>query len=180
MPKLSAREKNVILTGGLLLILFALVQFIYFPLADRQKDLQRAISAEQDALITMQALSAEYLSMNRAMASDRQQFQSRSKNFTLFSFLDTRAELSGVKQQIDYMKPSSQTADGSAFILSKVKLKLKSVYLDQCIDFLTRVESSHAGVRITSLSLNREGRSQEMLTMVMEAQTLVPVEGSRP
>jgi len=176
MPSLSARDKNAILTAGVLLMLFAVIQFIYFPLADQKRDLQRIRAAEQDALITMQALSSKFSDMNRT--ANQNQIHNRPETFTLFSFLDTRAERSGVKQHIDYMKPASQAVDGRPYTLSKVQLKLTSVYLDQCIDFLTRVESS--GVHITFLSLEKKGRPRDRLTMVIQAQTLMPAEGATP
>ena len=97
----------------------------------------------------------------------------RTKGFTLFSFLDTLAEKSGVKDNVAYMKPSSRTFNDKNYAISMVKIKLDALYLKELVDFLYSVESSRNGVHIRSLSLSKTGKEQTMLDAIVEAETLV-------
>lgn len=174
MPEMSTREKNVLILGGMLLILFGIVQFGYLPLKDKKAELERVLAVEQDSLGQMRDLRQQYLDLNRGLDFHQQVLESRSKDFTLFSFLDGRAEKSGLKQNIDFMKPYNQDADDDAFTIARVKLKLTNMYLAQCVDFLQRIETSRNGVDIVSLTLTKTGKKKDKLDMVIEAKTLMP------
>jgi hypothetical protein len=100
----------------------------------------------------------------------------RPQNFTLFSFLDRQAEKSHVKKNIDYMKTFSRELDTTGYKLSKVKLKLKNIFLDDLVQFIRRVEAPGNGVFITALSLSETGKGKKMLDVIIEAQTLIQKE----
>ena len=177
MLNLSAREKNVISLGGIIALLFLVIQFVCLPLADRKKDLTRILGVEQDALIQMQALQAKYLDTSRVLDYQSQVLQTRPPGFTLFSFLDAQAEKSGVKEYIDYMRPVSQEIGDGPYRVSSVKLKLDHIYLHDFVTFLAGVETSGSGVQVVSMALNLTGDEKKQLEVIMEVRTLVEKEG---
>jgi hypothetical protein len=176
MTHLSIREKNTIALGSILTLVFLAVQFIYLPLVDRKKDLERIFSVEQDALRQMVQLHEQYRDLTGELDMEQQILAARPRDFTLFSFLDSEAEKSGVKKNIDYMRPFSQDMDDGNYIVSKVRLKLKNMYLADFIHFIKGVETSGNGVSVISLSLSRTGDQATLLEAVLEAQTLVQKE----
>ncbi|MEH0021371.1 MAG: type II secretion system protein GspM [Desulfobacter sp.] len=176
MGNLSQREKMIIMGGGILAVLFILVQFIYLPAYDRRADLTDALAAEQASLKKIQALQKEYRALVPDHGGGLDQIKDRKKGFTLFSFLDHQASRSGVKGNIDYMKPHTRELDNSDVTLSIVKLKLKQIVLRDFVRFIQAVESQGAGIRISSLSLNKSGKEKNRLDATIEAQTLVPGE----
>lgn len=176
MNTLSTREKTIVITGIAMLFVFLVVQFVFFPLMDRKKDLKRILAIEQDALQQMTALKNQYISLSRDMGGQQALVADRSPQFTLFSFLDSRAEASGIKKNIDYMRPFSQTAEDGSFQISKVRLKLKNLYLNDFMEFLKQVETSGNRVHVVSISLARTGEKDNLLEAVLETQTLMPGE----
>ncbi len=176
MTHLSIREKNTIALGSILTLVFLAVQFIYLPLVDKKKDLERIFSVEQDALRQMVQLHEQYRDLTGELDMEQQILAARPRDFTLFSFLDSEAEKSGVKKNIDYMRPFSQDMDDGNYIVSKVRLKLKNMYLTDFIHFIKGVETSGNGVSVISLSLSRTGDQATLLEAVLEAQTLVQKE----
>ncbi|MBU0969922.1 MAG: general secretion pathway protein GspM [Proteobacteria bacterium] len=173
MGKLSIRDKNVLTAGGILVIIFLAIQFIYLPAVDKREDLKRILSVEKQSLSQIHALQKQYLTLEQNLDLQKDTLKNRQKDFSLFSFLDLQAEKSGVKDNIDYMKPFSQELENSSYTISKVKLKLKDIFLNECIDFIHRVEVSENGVRIISLSLSKTGKNKDKLDAVIETQTLV-------
>ncbi len=179
MGNLSYREKMTVMGGGVLALAFILVQFIYLPAYDRRDDLEQALAAELNALNQIRLLQKEYRSLAPDHSDARGMIQSRNKGFTLFSFLDQKAAKSGVKGNIDYMKPHTRELDNSPFTLSIVKLKLKQIVLRDFTRFIREVESQGTGIWIASLSLNKSGKEKDLLEATIEAQTLVAKERKR-
>lgn len=176
MNSLSTREKIIVITGIAVVFVFLVVQFVFFPLMDRKNELERILAIEQDGLHQMATLRDQYLKMTRGVNRQQAHLSDRSPEFTLFSFLDSRAEASGVKKNIDYMRPFSQAVDDGPFQLSKVRLKLKNLYLNDFMEFLKQVETSGHGVQVVSISLARTGEKDNLLEAVLETQTLMPGE----
>lgn len=173
MIHLSRREKNILTAGGFLLVIFIAIQFIYFPAVDRRTDLKRVLSVERDSLKQVRELQKQYLALTQNLDHQKNALKFRQKDFTLFSFLDFQAEKSGIKENIDYMKPFSQEVENSPYKISKVQLKLKNVFLNELITFISRVEASDNLVQIISLSLSKAGKKNDRLDAVIETQTLM-------
>ncbi len=176
MNTLSTREKFIVITGIAVVLVFLALQFVFFPLMDRKKELKRILTIEQDGLNQMATLRDQYLKITRGMDRQSSNLSDRPADFTLFSFLDSRAEASGVKKNIDYMRPFTQAAEDGSFQISRVRLKLKNLYLNDLMEFLKQVETSGNGVHVTSISLARTGENDNLLEAVLETQTLMPGE----
>jgi type II secretory pathway component PulM len=176
MNSLSTREKTIVVAGTAVIFVFLIAQFVFFPLMDRKKELMRILAIEQDGIQQMTALRNQYLGLTRDMGGQKGIMADRSPEFTLFSFLDSRAEASGIKKNIDYMRPFTQTAEDGSFQISKVRLKLKNLYLNNFMEFLKQVETSGNGVHVISISLARTGENDNLLEAVLETQTLMPGE----
>jgi hypothetical protein len=176
MNRLSSREKYMAVTGITAVFVFLVLQFVFFPLMDRKKELKRILTIEQDGIQQMILLRDQYLKHGKNTDREQQHMATRSPQFTLFSFLDSQAEAAGVKKNIDYMRPFSQTTDDGLFQISKVRLKLKNMYLNDFMEFLRRVETLDNGVHVVSISLAKTGEKNNLLEAVMETQTLMPGE----
>jgi hypothetical protein len=171
MITLSIREKNIVSAGGILGIIFIAIQFIYFPAVDNRNELNRILMVEKDSLKQIQALQKKYLAQEQNLDLKKEALGFRDKTFTLFSFLDLQAEKSGIKKNIDYMKPFSQDLEN--YRISKVKLKIKNVFLNELMAFIKRIETSDSAVQIISLSLSKAGKKKDRLDAVIETQTLM-------
>ncbi len=176
MNSLSSREKTIVFAGIATIFVFLFAQFVFFPLLDRKNELKRILAIEQDGIQQMAVLRNQYLETTRNMDGQKGVMAAHSPEFTLFSFLDTQAEASGIKKNIDYMRPFTQTAEDGAFQISKVRLRLKNLYLDNLLEFLKQVETSGNDVHVVSISLTRTGEKDNLLEAVLETQTVMPGE----
>lgn len=171
---LSAREKNYLTAAGTVIVIFVLFQFIYFPALDKRDALVRILDAQTRAIDEMASLQAEYQGLSQGLEGQKAVIQSRGRGFSLFSFLDHQARLSGVKKKLAYMQPFSQESGHPDYSVARVKVKLNDLYLQELVDFLNKVEGQGNAVFITSLSISRTGAGQDLMDAVIEAQTLMP------
>ena len=172
MFNLLEREKNILIAGIIFVVLFLGFQLGIAPVFEKRDNLNRILVDKQKSLKEMQVLQQQYSSLSNKFDVNAQSLTQRSANFTLFSFLDSLVQQSGIKENVAYMKPSTKKLEKSQYMLSIVKVKLQGVYLKEFIDFLYRIESSKNGVYITSLSLSKSGKDKLLLDVIIENQTL--------
>lgn len=173
MFNLSKRDINVLTGGGVFLIVFIAAQFIYFPTVEKRDTLKQVLAQKYVSIDEMTVLSQQYKNISNNINSKKKSMSNRKKGFSLFSFLDSQAQRSGVKENVAYMKPFTKKMEASEYTRATVKVKLKEVYLKELVDFLYHVESSQNGITITSLSLNKAGKEKNKLDAVIQAETLM-------
>ncbi len=173
MVDLSKREINVLICGAIFIVLFLASQFIVAPALDKRENLERILVEKQNALEEMLLEKLHYQSLSNRLDTEKEALVHREKAFSLFTFLDSQAEKSGVKENVAYMKPFTKSFEKSSYRTVTVKIKLSAVYLKELIDFLYHIESSKNAVTITSLSLSKAGKEKIKLDAVIEAETLM-------
>ena len=173
MPDFSKREINVLIGGIIFVILFLGYQFGVVAVLDKRDNLKRILNDKRTALDEMALLQKQFIAVSNNFDSKIQAIADREKGFSLFSFLDSQAQQSNVKENVAYMKPFTKKSENSSYMLSTVKINLKKIYLKELIDFLYHIESSKNAVTITSLSLSKTGKEKQVLDAIIEAQTLI-------
>lgn len=173
MPDFSRREINVLMLGITFVVLFFGYQFGVVAVLDKRDNLTRILNEKKAALEEMGLLRQQFLAVSNSFDTKSQALADRKKEFSLFSFLDSQAQQSGVKENVEYMKPFTKKIENSLHTLATVKVKLKEVYLKELVNFLYHIESSKNGVIITSLSLSKAGKENRLLDAVIETQTIM-------
>jgi len=171
MFNLSKREKNILIVGIIFVVLFFGFQFGIAPVFEKRDNLGRILKDKQKALEEMLVLKQQFAAVSNKFDADAQNLKLRQQNFSLFSFLDSLVQQSGIKENVAYMKPLTKKLEKSKYMLAVVKVKLKDVYLKEFIDFLYRIESSGNQVNITSLSMSKSGKEKLRLDILIETQT---------
>lgn len=173
MIALSGREKLVVMLGAAFAVVFFGYQLVVAPVFENRRTLTQVLQHKQAALDEMVLLQQQYAGVSSSFDTRAQALADREKGFSLFAFLDSQAQHSGVKTNVAYMQPFSKEMENASYTLETVKFKLAEVYLKELVDFLHRIESSDNGVAITALSLNKTGADKDKLDAVIEAQTLM-------
>jgi hypothetical protein len=169
----SKREKKMVAGGLVFLVLFFGYQTLFAPIFENHANLTRILGNKQAAFNRMVVLSRQYQQRVGQAGPASRDLAGREKDFSLFSYLDSQVRLSGIKQNVEYMKPFTKKLEKSDYQLATVKVKLRAVYLGELIDFLFRIESSGNGVTITSLSLSKTGKEKNRLDAVIETRTYI-------
>ena len=172
----SRREIFVLTFGAVFLVIFIAVRFIYTPAIDKRDTLKRQVAQKQSALTQMMISGQRLSQLSEHAHAQTDLLNRRSQSFSLFSFLDTQARQSGVKENVVYMRPFTKDEKNEAYTLATVKLKLERVNLKALITFLHHIESSQNSVSISSLSLTLSDKTETQLDAVIETQTLMPRE----
>jgi general secretion pathway protein M len=149
------------------LILFILLQFIVFPLSQKKKKLKRATATQATTLVEMREMQAKYSELERQNSSLFKQMENRPPDFSLFSFIEQAAGRTKVKDNIAYMKPSSIVEEGAA-PQDLVEMKLKTVGLQQLVDFLQEVESPENVVALRRISIQKNKDEEAALDVIMQ------------
>ncbi len=173
MPALSTKDRRALAIGASALLIFVLVQFVFFPLLDSRKRLARGIRAKEKGLIEMRAMQKSYGQRSQQNNSLAEQVARRAPGFGLFSFLEKKAAEAKVKESIAYMKPSDPTGEGE-LQQAMVEMKLKSVTLRQLVAFLERIESPQNIVAIKRVSIQENKKEKGTLDVIMQVISLVP------
>ncbi len=178
MIAFSDREKLVVILGAAFLVVFFGYQLVIAPVFEKRQTLTQVLHRKQAALDEMVLLQQQYASVSSVFDTRAHALTNREKGFSLFAFLDSQAQQSGVKTNVAYMQPFSKEIEKTSYSLETVKFKLADVYLKELVNFLHRIASSENAVTITSLSLNKTGVNKEKLDAIIEAQTLMVKENS--
>jgi general secretion pathway protein M len=170
--KLNKREKASLLAAAAAIIIFLLVQFLVFPLFDKNARLERTLADRENDLKQIRLLQAEYRQTADKAKLVQRQIRSRKKGFTLFSFLETLAGQTGVKSHIAYMKPTTITQKDNPYRVSKVEMKLQEVTMQQLLTYLYGIETSRSMISIKRLSISKGEQKADLINTVFQVETL--------
>lgn len=168
--KLAKREKYYVGIAVCAFVLFLLLQFLIFPFFDKRERLQNGVIAKEKALKEIMMLSAEYQAYKGDSQAIQQQLARRKGGFTLFAFLEGAAGEAGVKENIEYMKPSSAKGTGP-YKESMVEMKLDAITLNQLTQYLHRIESPEDLIIIKRISIKQNNKEAGYLDAVLQALT---------
>ena len=169
---LNKRERYGIMLAAAVLVIFLIAVLIVEPFISRTAAMKKSLQTRADMLGEMQKLQSEYNSLKQRATVSRTRFQGRQKGFSLYSFMDRLAGESGIKDQITRMKPTKTVQKNSPYKISRVEMKLEAITLEQLTNYLYGVETSRNMVNIKKISISKNTKSQGLLTVVLQAETV--------
>ncbi|WP_456384868.1 hypothetical protein [Desulfolithobacter sp.] len=168
---LGKRDRTALMIGALAVGGFVLLQFVVFPLAEKKRRLERGITVREKAVREMRDMQQRYRQLHARANSLNSRLEKRSPDFSLFSFLEKMAALTGVKEGIVYMKPSIIQGDGP-FRQNMVEMKLQGITLQQLVDLLKLVEAPENIVAVKRITIQENKNEQGMLDVIMQVVTV--------
>lgn len=168
--KLARREKYIVFFGAGAIAIFILFQFLIFPFFDKRDRTLRGVKAKEEGLKEIVRLSARYQEHKRGSEGMGEILARREKGFTLFSFLESAAGQTQVKEHIKYMKPSS-SQDSGPYKESMVEMKLEGITLKQLAGYLHRIESSEKLITVKRISIKESKAESGYLEAILQVLT---------
>jgi general secretion pathway protein M len=169
---LKTREKYALMAAAAAVVVFVIVHFFIFPSIDRKKRMESQLVAKKGALEEMIALSTEYQAITSEVTAAKAKLGKRSKGFRLFSFLDSLAGQTGLKDHIVYMRPSTKNQKDSPYKLSIVEMKLQGVNMEQLIAYLHKIETSRNMIQVRRITITKNDKKESFVTSVLQVETL--------
>ncbi len=168
--RLAKREKYLVGIAICFIVVFFLFQFLISPFFEKRERLQRGVMAKEEGLREILSMSAEYQAYKGDSLGIQQLLAQRKKGFTLFAFLERAAGEAGVKEHIEYMKPSTSKGTGP-YKESMVEMKLEAITLNQLTGYLYRIESPEDLIGIKRISIKQNKKEAGYLDAVLQAMT---------
>lgn len=168
--RLAKREKYIISIGGLLVLLFFLLQTLIFPFFEKRERYLKGIQVKEKELKEIALLSERYKKLKNDSMQMDSILRKRDKGFTLFSFLERAAGEAEVKDHIKYIKPSSSKGPGP-YKESLVEIKLEKITLGQLVGYLFRIEKPEDLVLIKRISINDNKKEEGFLDTIIQVLT---------
>jgi len=150
--QLARREKIALLLLVIFLVGFVGTEWFIMPTLARLKDLDGLIARKGNDLSEMRALQVDYRQMVGQVKKAQKALEQRGRGFAIFSFLESMAEQTKVKNNIKYMKPST-TSLSDKYNESSVELKLEKIHLEQLIRYIYRIEYGGKFTRIKRIHI---------------------------
>jgi general secretion pathway protein M len=169
---LNKRERYGVMLAAGVIAIFIIAVFIVEPFLSRSANMKNSLQTKADNLVEMQRLQSEYTGLTQQAKISESRFQRREKGFTLYSFLNSLAGESGIKDRISSMKPTKTVQKNSPYKISRVEMKLEAITLEQLTDYLYGVESSNNMVDIKKISISKNNKKQGLLTAVLQVETV--------
>jgi len=154
-------------TGVVLLLIF---QFIFSPLLHSKQKLQHSVVKKQIELQKIQELQQQYRNLANQSGDIKNRLSTRPKTFSLFSFIEQQANASGIKQNIEYLKPSEVEGEGP-LKESRVDMKIEKINLAELVKFLQGAESTKNVVSVNRISIQEQGKDQGYVNAVIQLVT---------
>lgn len=170
IDQLDERQRRVLalLIGAI--VLFLGYQLLVLPYLESRQRLIDSIQRKTEALSQIQRLQQDYLMVKKEVGGIRERLAKRSSRFELFSFVDQCAQQAGVKDAIQYMKPSQVAGEGQ-LQESSVEIMLKQTSLSDLVAFMELIESEENVVFLRRLSIQENGESQGYLDITLQINT---------
>jgi len=148
---------------------------MFTPLLASRQRLQNSIAKKQTELQEIQQLEKEYQALQLHSGDIQERLKKRPPTFTLFSFVEKQATIAGIKEKINYIKPSTVEGDGP-LQESRVDMKLQQITLENLVNFLKDIESFTKVVSVSRISIQEYGKEEGYLNAVIQIVTFTQQE----
>jgi hypothetical protein len=178
---LATRERMLVgAAGGILAVMLLVFGLVLPVLAATDRAATRAEDAERE-LSMMLRMRREWDSLHARLDSVEERIQASRQGQNLLTLLEALARRAGVQ-------PSSmekrQSGESERYEETKVEVSLKSVTLQQAIDYLSSIESASEPLSVKSLRIKRrptrargpgEDNAAELLDVTFSVSTFKPL-----
>ncbi|MCX7950199.1 MAG: type II secretion system protein M [Treponemataceae bacterium] len=152
--------------GGATLACLILFQFVLFPFFTEKSRLKDAIRTNERILKELVAMGTEYTAQKRRIDEFRAAIARRPADFSLFAFLDKKAQEGGLKAHIKAMNPT-RGLPVEQFEETAVEMKLEKITLKQLANYLYLVEQPQDYIRVKKMVVTKTKEAPEYLNATL-------------
>ena len=177
------RQRQILWVAAGLVLFFAVIQWFIRPILNYREKLDSRIELSEQRLGQLAGLEQTYRQVLAENAKVAENLSGRQKDFTLFAFLEALASRDGLKDQIEYMRPSVKTLSDT-HQEEQVEMRLNGVTLAKLVPYLYHIETAPEQVAIKRMTIRPQQRNKSLLevSLVVVTHTFREIErrvGSR-
>lgn len=165
LDTLEERERKILGIGIAFVFLYILFNFMVIPFFDYKKKLETGIASSAEQINDIKNLGAKY----KKLTGQKRIVNLGSQSIALFSFIDSLAGKTGVKDNIDYMKPSKESLEN--YTIEKVEVKISNIDMKSLISFIYEIESSKGNINIKGLTIKKSDKG-DLIDSTIQAEII--------
>lgn len=170
LQRLSKRERFLLAAGLLFVIGFVFHQLIADPFLTKKQRLERSLQTKAANVLEMKLLQKEYQQISENKRDIMGRLQSRSPEFSLFTFVEQQIDTVRMKERVTSIKPGvSDYQEGVRQAL--IDLKIEGIVLAQLVDFLASIESFDKVVFVERIVVQNNSREDGLLDVMLSVLT---------
>ncbi len=170
LQRLSRRERFMLAAGLLFVLGFAFHQLIAEPFLTNKQRLERSLQSKAANVLEMKLLQQEYQQISENKRDIMGRLQSRSPEFSLFTFVEQQIDTVRMKERVTSIKPGvSDYQEGVRQAL--IDLKIEGIVLAQLVDFLASIESFDKVVFVERIVVQNNSREDGLLDVMLSVLT---------
>lgn len=170
--KLTRRERFLVAIAGTLGTLAAVSFLAVIPLLSLADRTSSGVGAAERQLELMKRLRRDHAEVTSRLAAVEQRIRAKGQNRNPLTLLESLASSSGVK--IESMEERQAQAN-ERYRETKVEVELKSVTLQQTVDYLHNIEGSQQLLSIKSLRVKRRVDDSALLDVTFAVSSFEPL-----
>jgi len=164
--KITGREKTFLVGGACILGVLLVFHILVYPALKRTRDLERLILQKERDLKELRLLKKEFESLKQAKVVMAQKIPENERTLSPLSRLDNWIELSGLRQNIRSIKPSSATGAGGEAMT--VEVSMEKMDLPHLTRFLYFVQFSPGGFHIARMAIKPRYTTPRYLDVTLQ------------
>jgi general secretion pathway protein M len=165
--KLNKNQRRAVMGGAIFVLIVLVFEFGIFPFREAQEKTRQAVQTNQKKLNEMVVLDREFVRQESKTARVKKMLAARATDFSLFSYLEKKAEQAGVKGNIRNMSSSRGTQTAN-YEESLIDMRLDKITIKQLTDFLYYAESPADLIKIKRITVNKMKESPEYLSAQLQ------------
>lgn len=170
LQRLSKRERFLLAVGVLFVLGFVFHQLIADPFLTKKQRLERSLQTKAANVLEMKLLQKEYQQISENKRDIMGRLQSRSPEFSLFTFVEQQIDTFRMKERVTSIKPGvSDYQEGVRQAL--IDLKIEGIVLAQLVDFLASIESFDKVVFVERIVVQNNSREDGLLDVMLSVLT---------
>lgn len=170
LQRLSKRERFLLAAGVLFLLGFVFHQLIADPFLTKKQRLERSLQTKAANVLEMKLLQKEYQQISENKRDIMGRLQSRSPEFSLFTFVEQQIDTVRMKERVTSIKPGvSDYQEGVRQAL--IDLNIEGIVLAQLVDFLASIESFDKVVFVERIVVQNNSREDGLLDVMLSVLT---------
>jgi general secretion pathway protein M len=161
--KLDKQQRRLVTGGAIFIFIVLILEFGIFPLREAQVKIRQAAQINQKKLNEMVVLDKEFIRQEVKTTRVKKALAARTADFSLFSYLEKKAQQAGVKGNIKNMS-SSRGAQTANYEESLIDMRLDKITVKQLTDFLYYAESTADLIKIKRITVTKMRENPEYLS----------------
>lgn len=166
---LSTRDRNVLIGGGIVVLLLVLVFGVVLPYRSALDGLDARIASRREQLRTVQQLQ-QLIRRQQTVSNEVEQRLARGRGVALVTVIETLAKTVAGKENLVAMRPQPVTPP-QGLRQEQVEVKFERLRLDQLVRFLHALDGAEGALQVGSLKVRKRFDDKTLLdaTLVVSA-----------